>query len=287
LLEDAYPEALRRGQAELRLRVGGGRAGNVGAWCRWEPAGDAKAPDAINVVPGEGGADPEALIAAQQRSAGRIRQITRAVLAADFETIATGVAGVAIARAHAAVSFHPDFPCLPVPGVVTVFIVPQAPRDSGCGSVTAPVPDTGALAAVAASLEAARIVGTEIVVRPPIYVTVRLAVDVQANSAAPDMLRTRIQERLAGFLDPLTGGGEGIGWVFGEKLRPSTLLRQAQDAVDGAAEVTRVAITLPGARPPVTAETCRDVEIGVHALPALTEVAVRIAAPAQPPGGLT
>jgi hypothetical protein len=287
LLQDAFPDVLRRSAAELHLRVGGGRAGNVGAWRAWEPAGDQKAPDAVNVVAGQGGAEPEALQATQQRSAGGIRRLARAVLACDFEALATGTPGVAIARAHAAVGFHPDFPCLPVPGVVTVFVVPAAPRDDGCGIVPAPVPDAGALAAVAAALDAARLLGTELVVRPPIYRKVRLGVAVRSNSAAPDRLRQAVTARLARFLDPLTGGDDGTGWPFGEKLRPSVLLRQAQDAIGAGGEAAGVAITLPDATPPVQAESCADVEIGARALPALEHVAVSIAPPPRAAGGLT
>jgi hypothetical protein len=286
LLEDAYPGALHRGLAELHLRIGGGRAGNVGTWRQWERAGDARAPDAVNIVAGQGGTDPESLASAQQRSAGEIRRVTRAVITTDFETLATQTKGVAIARAHAAVSFHPDFPCLPVPGVVTLFVVPAVPRD-GCGIVPGPVPDAGALASVVASLEAGRLVGTEIVVRPPTYQPVQLIVDVRATSPAPNRLRELVTARLARFLDPLTGGEGGGGWAFGAALRPSELLRQAQDAIGAAGDVSGLAISLPAVKPPVVAESCADVEIGAHALPALTHVAVRIAAPPRAPGGLT
>ena len=289
LLEDAYPEALARGQAELHLALGGGRAGNVGAWRRWEPAGTQPAPDAINVIAGQGGADPEALAAARERSAGELRRVERAVLAGDFEVLARSTRGVAIARARAAVGVHSDFPCLPVPGVVTVFVVPAAPRDEDppCGIVPAPWPDEGALAAVAARLDAARLLGTEVIVRPPIYQPVVLTVSVQGSSAAPDALRAAIETRLGRFLDPLIGGEEGDGWPFGEKLRPSVLLRQAQDAIGDAGEVVQVTISLPDGKPLVAGESCHEVEIGAHALPGLRNVATTITAPPLPTGGLT
>lgn len=287
MLEDAYPKALALGQAELHLRVGGGRVGNVGAWRRWEPVGAQPAPSAINVVAGQGGADPESLAAARERSAGKLRRVERAVLADDFEALARSTRG--IARARAAIGVHPDFPCLPVPGVVTVFVVPAAPRDEdpSCGIVSAPCPDGGALATVAERLDAARLLGTEVFVRPPIYQPVVLTLSVQASSATPDALRGAIATRLGRFLDPLTGGEDGDGWPFGEKLRPSVLLRQAQDAIADAGDVVEVIISLPEGKPPVVGESCRDVEIGAHALPALRHVAIRIGAPKLPTGGLT
>jgi predicted phage baseplate assembly protein len=275
------------GNAKLVLRAGGGTAGNVGVWCQWEPASDQTAPLAVNVVAGNGGAEPETSEQAQQRTAGALRRIERAVLATDYEVLTVGTPGVAIARAHAAVGFHPDFPCLPVPGVVTVFPVPWAPRDEACGVVPAPVPDPGAIEAVVARLEAARLVGSEVLVRPPIYVPVALTVVVRSSIAAPERLRDAITTRLARFLDPLVGGEIGQGWTFGEKLRPSALLRQAQDAAGLSGEVAEVAISLPGVAPAVVAESCRDVVIGAHSLPWLRHVAVRLTTPAQDAGGLT
>jgi hypothetical protein len=289
LLEDAYPEALAAGQAELQLLVGGGVAGNVGTWLSWEPTESRTVPDAINVVAGQDGAEPETLAAARERSAGKLRRVERAVLADDFTALACSTPGVAIARAHAAIGFHPDFPCLPVPGVVTVFIVPAAPRDEEppCPIVTAPIPDEGARAAVVARLDAARLLGSEVLVRQPIYQPAALAVTVQSNSASPDALKAAIAARLTRFLDPLTGGDQAEGWPFGEMLRPSVLLRQAQLAITDAGEVVQVAISLPAATPPVTGESCSDVPIGDHALPALYQVTTRITAPVVPVGGLT
>jgi hypothetical protein len=289
LLEDAYPEALAAGQAELHLRIGGGAVGNVGAWLQWEPGENRSVPNAINVVAGQDGANSESLAAARERSAGRLRRVERAVLADDFTELACSTPGVAIARAHAAIGFHPDFPCLPVPGVVTVFIVPAAPRDEEppCPVVVAPLPDEAARAAVVARLDSARLLGTEVLVRPPIYQPTTLTVTVQSNSASPDVVKAAIVARLTRFLDPLTGGDQANGWPFGEKLRPSVLLRQAQLGIADAGEVVQVAISLPAAAPPVTGESCNDVPIGDHALPALRQVTTRMTVPAVPVGGLT
>ena len=288
LLEDAFPTALARGRADIQAQLGGGRIGNVAAWRRWEPAApDTTVPQAINVIPGQGGDDPEPLEAARQRSAGAIRQINRAVLATDYEAIARKAPGVAIARAHAAIGTHPDFPCLKVPGVVTVFVVPAAPRDGNCGIVAAPVPDKGALAAVAKALDAARLLGTEVLVRAPIYQKLILSLTVQAEGAPADQVRRAVETRLIRFLDPLAGGEDGAGWPFGDKLRPSELLRQAQDALGRSGRVVDVAITLPDARPPVTAESCRDVDLGPDALPALSRIAIRLVTGQAGTGGLT
>ncbi|CAB3778772.1 hypothetical protein LMG28614_00725 [Paraburkholderia ultramafica] len=295
LLEDAYPHVLVSGAAELRLSIGGGIAGMVGSQLVWEglpPSPVAPAmtvPVAVNPVAAIDGADPELLADARQRAAQTLRRVERAVLASDFEALAITTPGVAIRRAHAAVGWHPDFPCLPVPGAVTVFIVPDVPRDGAsapCAEVAAPVPDAGAAGAVAARLDSARLIGSEVFVRSPLYRPVALSIDVQTSTSAPDTLRTTVAKHFARFLDPLAGGEDKAGWPFGEKLRPSTLLRQAQDAIGYQGEVLRLGILLldTGA----VEETCKDVEIGPHALPALTRVTTRVMpTPAGTVGGLS
>jgi hypothetical protein len=289
LLEDAYPNLLARGGAELRLLIGGGSAGNVGSLLVWDPPPDAPTALAINPVAAIDGADPELLANARQRAAEALRRVERGVIAADFEELARTTPGVAIRRAHAAVGFHPDFPCIPVPGAVTVFIVPDVPRDDAsapCPQVAAPMPDAGALAAVAGRLDMARLVGSEVFVRAPLYRPVALSVDVETRIKAPQALRAALAAHFGGFLDPLEGGKGKAGWPFGEKLRPSTLLRQAQDAIGSQGDVLRVGIALldsDGAE-----ESCNDVAIGPYALPALKRVTTRItAAPAGTVEGLS
>ncbi len=289
LLQDAYPRLLAAGTVELRLAVGGGTAGNVGSRRLWEPVASETAPLALNVVPASGGAEPEAIADARQRAAQALRRVERAVLAADFEELAVTTPGVVIRRAHTAPGVHPDFPCLAVPGAVSVFVVPGAARDEDptvCPEVTAPLPDAGALAAVAARLDGARLIGSEVFVRPPIYRPVALSLDVETHTAAPEALRTALRAGLARFLDPLVGGKEQDGWPWGDPLRPSTLLVWAQQAIGAQGQVARVGITLLDDG--TGEESCNDVAIGAHALPALQRVTVRIAAPpASAGGGLT
>ncbi len=288
LLEDAYPKLLRRGAAELHFRIGGGARGNLSALLVWEPVGGVSAPLAVNPVPSAGGAEPEALADARQRAAQDLRRVDRAVIPADFEELAVTTPGVAIKRAHAAIGWHPDFPCLPVPGAVTVFIVPAVPRngdESDCTATPAPVPDAGAIATVAARLDKARLIGTEVFVLPPLYRPVALSVDVEARSPAHGNLQSLLAVQFALFLDPLTGGENKTGWSFGEKLRPSVLLRQAQVAIGTQGNVRRVGIRLLDSG--TGEESCNDVHIGRHSLPALKSVVSRVfPAPAATAGGL-
>ena len=79
-------------------------------------------------MPAAGGADAETIAQARARAGAALDEVDRAVTPADHETIAQQAPGVAVARAHAAVGDHPGYPCTLVPGAVSVYVVPAAPR---------------------------------------------------------------------------------------------------------------------------------------------------------------
>ena len=231
-------------------------------------------------MPADGGKEPETIAEARERAASILKQRHRAITRADYEELARTTPGVAIKRAHAAVGFHPDHPCTTVPGAVTVFVVPDAPREEvdeewvESALVVAPVPDPGALRAVRTRLETARLVTSEVFVRSPRYRPVALTVTVEGDLADPITIREQITERLQHFLDPLIGGDEKQGWPFGEPLRPSVLLRESQRALGEAGEVLSVSITLLDTD--AAAEDCSDVSIGEHELVTLCAVNVQL-----------
>jgi predicted phage baseplate assembly protein len=264
--------------------VGGGEAGNVGAGLSWTAvASDLRATAATAAV---GGREAETIDLARVRIAGLLDRVERAVTAADHVTLAEATPGLAIARAHAAVGFHPGHPCRVVAGALTVFVVPSAPRGEDVAAeerVGAPIPDAGALNAVRAHLEQARMVGTEVWVCPPRYRTVRLGVRVLGDPVDRAAARLRIDAALRRFLDPLEGGDDHTGWPFGDPIRPSVLMRESGPAVEDG-EIEAVAIGLDGTAP---SEDCQEVPIGPHDLPALADVAVRFEPDRRSrPGGL-
>jgi predicted phage baseplate assembly protein len=261
----------------IAIAVGGGVDGDVGAGVEW--AGEAvSASDvsATSLTTAVGGVDAETLEQARVRIGGLLNRVERAVTPEDHVDVARDTPGVAIARAHAAVGFHPGHPCVAVPGTVTVFVVPYAPRGEHVDAderVPAPLPDAGAVQAVRARLESARMVGTQVWVCPPRYRPVRLAVRILGDPVDPPTARARVAEALRRFLDPLEGGDDRDGWPFGDPLRPSVLMREASRA-DGDGDVDSVSIGLDGAVP---SESCQEVRIGPHDLPALIDVAVTFA----------
>ncbi|WP_406631333.1 baseplate J/gp47 family protein [Amycolatopsis sp. WGS_07] len=264
------------GDVEVRYTIGGGRAGNGGMTANWLPVGDFEgALAAANVVRAEDGEEPETIADARRRAAGSLGEVTRAVTAEDFVTLARTTPGVAVARAYAALGEHPGFPCSQVPGAVTVHIVPSVPRADFAREdfVAAPEPDPGMVCAVARRLAEARLVTSEVFVRGPVYRRVSLRVDLSGDPADRARVSTVASAALRRYLDPLLGGDEGSGWPFGEPLRQSALLRAAQRALGDLADVDAVAIGLDGAEP---VQDCREVPLRPGDLPVLGAVRVRV-----------
>jgi predicted phage baseplate assembly protein len=258
---------------QLRYLVGGGAAGAVGptsgAFADWEGPSGATARNLTESIDGR---EAETIDDARQRSAGQLRRRTRAITRDDFETIALDTPGVAVRRAHAAIGRHPAHPCIAVAGAVTVFVVPDVPREHldtdvvEDAFVAAPIPDAGMIAAVRAELERARLVGTELFVRAPDYRAVRVRAQVRGNVDSPEALQQRVFQRLQHFLDPIDGG-------FGEPVRASVVMREVQAALGTQARVTQVAIGLDASEP---TETCRSAVIGAHQLVWLKECVLHI-----------
>lgn len=269
--------------------LGGGRAGNGGLTGNWAPADEAVADRGVlvaaNPVQAADGTDPETIDEARERAAGSLGEVTRAVTAADFVTLARTTPGVAVARAYAALGAHPGFPCSSVPGAVTVHIVPSVPRDDFDREdfVAAPRPDPAMLCEVVARLQKARLLTAEVFVRGPVYRDVTLRVDLSGSPADRARVSTVVTSALRRYLDPLTGGAEETGWPFGEALRPSALLRAAQAALGDLADVAAVAIGLDGAD---AAEDCRDVPLRPGDLPVLRTLRTHVVPAAEPGEGL-
>jgi hypothetical protein len=256
-------------QIVINYTVGGGEAGNLGANLLWnyklpEGLNESRA-DAtfcvLNVVETTGGAEPETISALRERAASSLKARTRAVIREDYEEIARTVPGIAIKRAYAAVGFHPSYPCVPIPGAVTVFILPDVPRPDKLDDdfdesltesafVPAPIPDAGALAMVQQALEQRRLAGSEVIVLPPSYIDVAITIEIESNANNKAELRSRIDRRLRRFFDPLIGGDEEIGWPFGEPVRPSVVLRETQRELGNQGTVLKIFVELPAGNRP-------------------------------------
>jgi predicted phage baseplate assembly protein len=250
--------------AQVRLReywTGGGSMGNVGAGALCvlrTPIPYVKS--AGNRRPAGGGRDGETVDEAKLRAGRALRTCDRAVTAEDYEVIAGQAAGAAV-RVHCV---PPAAPTDPVRVLVLPDVVGYGPGRLPFPALT---PDKELLGRIARALDARRLVGTRVVVEPPHYRGITVAVRLRAR-------RGRDCERLAAdalaalyrWLHPRDGGPDGSGWPFG---RPVTL-GDVHAALAGLPDLDYVEDARLYPADPVTGargETAQHVEVAVDELP--------------------
>lgn len=247
-----------------RYRFGGGRRGNVAAGAIStlvsSVPGIAQA-NVTNFDAAHSGRDEETLAEAKKRAPSTLRSRDRAVTAADFEYLATQAAN--IARAKALPGFHPEFPALPLPGVVSVVVVPAVDGD-------APMPSDATLQNVCRFLDERRLLTTELFVLKPEYQKVEVRADVvAAPTADAAQLHDAIVTALVDYFHPLRGGESGQGWPFGGKIHWSRVYQRVF-GVPGVDSVTSLAILLDDEEQPQGA----DILVAPHGLLYSTDHAI-------------
>jgi predicted phage baseplate assembly protein len=237
-------------------RFGGGRRGNV-------PAGSLKTllttvagvdeNGVTNLQAATSGREEETLAQAQLRAPQSLKNKCRAVTEEDFAALARQAAD--IRRAKALSLFHPGFPGVKVPGVVTVIVVPDSEAPN-------PTPSEGTRRTVCAYLNQRRLLTTEVFVIAPTYrlVEVRVEATAAGNADLAD-LSQGIEKALLDYFHPLTGGEDGGGWPFGATILYSRVYQRVF-TVPGVQSIERLVITLDGEE----AAECANVPIGEGAL---------------------
>ncbi len=212
--------------ARLRLRsyrTGGGRRGNVA------PHAIAILKTSIPYVTGvdnrraaAGGVDGEDVESAKLRGPLLLRTRDRAVTAEDYEQLARQAAPE-VGRVR----------CVPAGGAVTptaggagessgvrLLVVPAAQDDlEGRLSFEQLIPADQTLAAIAGYLDERRVIGARVVVEPPVYQGITLAVRIRARPrVSVDRLHDDAVVALYRYFHPLRGGPDGTGWPFGRPV---------------------------------------------------------------------
>ena len=210
-------------------RWGGGARGNTGADKITSLEDSLPYVESVtNLRPSEGGKDEETLDQAKLRAPQEIRSRSRAVTAADFEFLATHTEGARIRRAKALPFRHPKFEpmrpagaglpstAIPVPGVVTVIVVPDLIPGIVGGK---PLPTEETLTRVAQGLRNHALITTEIYAAAPRYRKVEIQAQVIVSpSASSGAVRETLTKKLLSYFHPLEGGDDGKGWEFGKKI---------------------------------------------------------------------
>ncbi|MFI8519484.1 putative baseplate assembly protein [Streptomyces sp. NPDC085481] len=209
-----------------RYRTGGGPAGNVarGAISVLRSSVPYVA-QVTNREAARGGVAGETIDNAKLRAPETLRMQERAVTAEDYEIIARQAAP-SVRRVR----------CLPAvdgePGAVRVLVVPDAVADDGDRlRFEQLIPSGQVLGTITATLDERRLIGTRLVVEPPVYQGVTVVARLSAPAADADRVRDAALAALFRHLNPLHGGPDGTGWPFGRPVQYGEVFGVLQRAI--------------------------------------------------------
>jgi predicted phage baseplate assembly protein len=208
--------------AHLRLRgyrAGGGERGNVASGAISVLRSSIPYVDHVtNRRAATGGVDGESIDNAKVRGPLLLRTRGRAVTTEDYENLARSAAPeIARVRAVAATSGSDA-------GSVRVLIVPSVTPGDDRLRFEQLVPTDTTLQRITDRLEETRVIGTRLVVEPPVYRGVTVVAKLRARPRTnPARLQEAALDALFGFLDPIRGGPDRTGWPFGRPVTSGEL----------------------------------------------------------------
>jgi predicted phage baseplate assembly protein len=173
-----------------------------------------------NLRPAQGGVAGETLTEAKVRGPLMLRARSRAVTTEDYEALARQAAPE-VARVRCIPAGTGDVAA----GSARVLVVPAAASDKGRVQFENLLPPADTLATIAAKLDETRVIGTRVVVEPPLYRGVTVVGRLVARPRAGlERVREDALTALYRYLNPLPGGGpEGHGWPFGRPVQAGEL----------------------------------------------------------------
>ncbi|MGW5368694.1 putative baseplate assembly protein [Streptomyces sp. NPDC004009] len=213
-----------------RYRTGGGPAGNVARGAISVLLSSVPyIAQVTNREAARGGVAGETLANAKLRAPDALRMQERAVTAEDYEVISRQAAP-SVRRVR----------CLPAAeggaGAVRVLVVPDAVADEGDDRLRFEqlIPSDQVLQAITASLDERRLIGTRLVVEPPVYQGVTVVARLAAAPGDTDRVRDAALAALFRHLNPLHGGPDGTGWPFGRPVQYGEVFGVLQRATGNA-----------------------------------------------------
>jgi predicted phage baseplate assembly protein len=216
---------------QLRIRsyaTGGGRGGNVsrGAISVMKSSIPYVA-RVENREAARGGVDGEELDNAKQRGPIQLRTRARAVTTEDFEQLSREAAPeVARVRCLAAGEGLEA-------GSVRILVVPSAAEDRGRIRFEQLIPGEETLRTIASRLESSRLVGTRVLVEPPLYQGVTIVARLRSRPrASVSRVEAAALDALFNLLNPVSGGPDGHGWPFGRPVQAGEIFSILQGVPD-------------------------------------------------------
>ncbi|NES42876.1 putative baseplate assembly protein [Moorena sp. SIO2C4] len=206
-----------------RYQTGGGTAGNKPAGAIVQLKTTVPYVDkVINHQAAAGGAEAETIDSLIERAPKEIRHRQRAVTKEDYEDLAK-LASPEVIRAKCVplgnLKTNPLDPKPDLAGAVSVIIVPRSTEAK-------PLPSLELIKRVQNYLQAYTEPTVAISVVGALYVRVDITTKIAVTSleGSREVAQT-VEQTLAGFLHPLTGGFDGMGWNFGRQPYKSDLYR--------------------------------------------------------------
>ena len=202
----------------LRLRaylVGGGRKGNIARGAiRVLKTSIPYIARVENRRPAEGGVDGEDIENAKVRGPIAMRTLGRAVTAEDYEHL-TREAAPELARVHCVTAGDGADA-----GGLRVLVVPAAASDGGRLRFDQLIPQEETLNRIEHRLDECRVLGTRVLVEPPVYRGVTVVARLRPRPGAnATRLQSQALEALYRYFHPLSGGPDGEGWPFGRPVQ--------------------------------------------------------------------
>jgi predicted phage baseplate assembly protein len=212
---------------ELRLRsyaIGGGRRGNVGSGAISVLRSSIPFVRTVeNRVSAQGGVDGEDIEQAKARGPIVLRTRSRAVTAEDFELLAREAAPEVARVKCLAAGDGVDA------GSVKLLVVPAAPEAEARLKFEELVPQLETLEKIKAGLEQTRLIGTRVLIEPPLYRGITVVARVRARGRVKvSRVQAEAVEALYAYLNPISGGPDGDGWPFGRPVQSGELFAVLQ-----------------------------------------------------------
>jgi len=161
----------------------------------------------------EGGVDGEDIEAAKVRGPIVLRTRDRAVTMEDYEHLAREAAPE-VARVRCVTAGDGADA-----GGVRILVVPAAGSNDGRLRFEQLVPAEETLQRIARRLEDSRVIGTRVLVEPPVYRGVTVVAKLRPRASAnPSRLQAEALDALFHYFHPIIGGPDRTGWPFGRPV---------------------------------------------------------------------
>jgi len=176
----------------------------------------------INHADAIGGIDAETIEHAQLRAPQLLRSRGRAVTTADYEALTEHLADPRVQRARCIQPEAGGESEGPLAGQIYLLLVPKVNRPERRISPEQLLIPDDLRESVRRYLDDYRLLTVRLDIREPEYLWVAVEIVITASpSADPQRVQADVEKRLYRFLNPITGGVDGDGWIFGRALYPS------------------------------------------------------------------